>query len=330
MDNTISRIKIALIPDEKGWAFDNIAKQIKKNLNYYYEFTIIPYEKYLYSPAEFCNTVKDCHILHFFWRDTIRDMQLTKCAGWDLIKDKIISTAVYDHLLLSKEDVNERTDLFQSTYYYVCSEKLKQIYDNIEGYKKPIMIIEDGVDPTLFYPMNTDRFNSNAKLPLKIGWTGNSSWDLDYDLKGFKTYIKPAVKRLKKSGYSIKGVFRDGKNRYIPHNKMIDFYSKIDILVCMSLSEGTPNPILEAMACGVPVITTDVGIVPQVFGEKQKNFILKDRDINTLMSAIIKLYKHRDIMQELSQENLAEIKDWYWSKQCLKFKEYFDVLSSYL
>lgn len=330
MDNTTNKIKIALIPDEEKWAFGNIARQMRKNLHKYYEFIIVPYDKYLYSPDEFCNKVKDCQILHFFWRDTIQDMQLNKSSSWDLIKDKIISSAVYDHLLLSQNEIYERKELFQNINYYVCSERLKQIYDTIDGFNKPIMIIEDGVDPSLFYPLKTERFTSYRKSPLKIGWTGNSSWDLDYDLKGFQTYIKPAVKLLRKAGYSVRGIYRDRKYRYVPHNKMVHFYSKIDILVCMSLTEGTPNPVLEAMACGVPVITTNVGIVPQVFGEKQKEFILNSRDINSLMSAIIRLYKKRELLQELSQENLTRIKNWYWKKQCKKFKEYFDILASHL
>ena len=41
---------------------------------------------------------------------------------------------------------------------------------------------------------------------------------------------------------------------------MPEWYSHIDVLICASESEGTPNPVLEALACGVPVISTHVGI----------------------------------------------------------------------
>lgn len=77
----------------------------------------------------------------------------------------------------------------------------------------------------------------------------------------------------------------------IPHYRMPQFYSKIDCYICASLHEGTPNPVLEAMACGVPVITTNVGVVEECFGTLQKNFIMKERTVKELKEKIIKLLK---------------------------------------
>ena len=52
--------------------------------------------------------------------------------------------------------------------------------------------------------------------------------------------------------------FADRQIRMIPHDKMAEYYSKIDLYICTSKIEGTPNPVLESMACGVPIISTDV------------------------------------------------------------------------
>ena len=44
-------------------------------------------------------------------------------------------------------------------------------------------------------------------------------------------------------------------------DKMRDFYNEISTLICFSESEGTPNPVLEALSCNRNVISTSVGNV---------------------------------------------------------------------
>ena len=83
-------------------------------------------------------------------------------------------------------------------------------------------------------------------------------------------------------------------------------YSTIDIYVCVSLIEGTPRPALEALSCGVPIISTDVGVVKELLGTKQKQFILKERSVKELKQKIRKLYQERELFEELSEENRKE------------------------
>jgi predicted nucleic acid-binding Zn-ribbon protein len=109
---------------------------------------------------------------------------------------------------------------------------------------------------------------------------------------------------------------------------MNDYYNSIDIYVCASDNEGSPDPVLESMACGVPVISTDVGIVPEVFGKLQQNYILPERTIEQLKIKLRELAANYQIRGGLSQENLKSISNRSWEKQSVKWDTFFKSILS--
>ena len=60
--------------------------------------------------------------------------------------------------------------------YYVISDKLYDIYNNLEGYNKPYGIIINGVNTELYKPKNLERFKNRKKGKIVLGWSGNSKW----------------------------------------------------------------------------------------------------------------------------------------------------------
>src|SRR5690606_16703071 len=101
------------------------------------------------------------------------------------------------------------------------------------------------------------------------------------------------------------------------------------VYVCTSSIEGTPNPILEAMACGVPIVTTDVGIVPQLLGKSQQEFILRSRSVDDLTQALERLYRERNqLLPLLSNENLKGIISWDWHIKAQAFSYFFENILS--
>lgn len=87
---------------------------------------------------------------------------------------------------------------------------------------------------------------------LRVGWVGNPNWGGRPDVKNFAA-LEAAVAEL---GDRVD--LRVASN--LPRREMPDFYRDLDVLVVTSRSEGAPLPLLESLCCGVPVVTTHVGL----------------------------------------------------------------------
>ncbi len=342
-----TKAKICLVCDAKGWAFDMIAQELKKDLSYKYDIRLDYFDMYT-NPEELFDCIernKDCDLIHFFWRKSLLLLESPEfksrvvANSYNLKKylDEIstkISTGVYDFLYLDNDSIANYKNVFNkyTCSYYVSSKKLYNEYLNISDYRKPYGVVHDIIDYTNLKPLNLERFNNENKK-LVVGWVGNSARKFnDLDLKGLNTIIKPVLIDLNKVGYNIKGFFADRNEKLRTHQEMLKYYSQIDVCLCTSLHEGTPLPILEAMYCGVPVITTDVGVVREALGPKEQDFIIGDRKNGQEDSAIkkalrnklITLYNNRSLLKELSDENMDSIKAYDGGKIILEFINYFD------
>ena len=328
--------KIAIVIDKKGWALENAAEQIKINLYKYYEIDIISMEDFEDNAINLLLYVSGYDLIFFMWRGIISwvysdySKKIIAKLGFEYedflnkyLREKNIITAVYDHLFLQTE--KERTEFILDNVktYAVCSKKLKEIYNVFE--KKPSFIVSDGVDLEIFKMLNKAKYNDIENKTVKIGWTGNSKFtdEEDDDLKGLNHIIKPAIQELKEEGYKVDLEIADRNVKMIPHNQMPNYYNKIDIYICASRTEGHPATILEAMACGVPIISTDVGIVSDVFGKNQRKFITK-RDMKELKEKIIELITNKKMLKKISDENLVQIRKWSWKKMAKNYKKFFD------
>ncbi|MDM3318227.1 glycosyltransferase [Citrobacter sp. Ce006] len=344
-DLPLAKPRIALIIDTENWAFSNIANQIVNYLSDSYDFTIIPTE-IVDNISQVIMMTKNYDITHFFWRESLRliydeyYINYNRTIGFDELSFKkqyldgrIITSSVYDHLFLDEQAIKLRKTFYNDliTAYTVSSSKLYDIYSSIAEYPNPSVLAEDGVNLKLFYPIGLERFNNIESRTLRVGWAGNSKWAGEVeDFKGYHSLLKPAVEQLQSEGLNIELVLADRQLGFIPHDEMVNYYSQIDVYVCPSKIEGTPNPVLESMACGVPVISTDVGVVNDAFGDMQKEWILPVRNKDILIDKLRDFYNKRStVIKCLSSENLQQIKKWDWEVKSENFRTFFDkVLES--
>ena len=332
-----SKPLVAIVADTNGWAYSNIAIQLAKRLSHKFDFSVLYIRQFenwraLYSHL-FCPQKYD--LVHFLWRVSVCNGDILKprlfvpedqiAAYKQGFVNTVLTGSVYDHMFLEEKETTWRGPFLRYILQAltVSSNRLLDIYSHLPDYPTPDRVISDGVDINLFYPKNLERFQDPNRL-LVVGWVGNSRWIMEdgMDRKGFCTIVQPAMEQLVAEGESLVLHAADRHERMIPLHAMVDYYASIDVLICSSLHEGTPNPVLEAMACGVPIISTDVGVIPDLFGTRQKKFIIQ-RSIESVKEALREIRHHPELLQALSEENLRAIQNWTRDEESRRWLLFF-------
>lgn len=88
---------------------------------------------------------------------------------------------------------------------------------------------------------------------------------------------------------------------WIPHENLPDFLNKLKLLVLPSHTEGLPNVMLEAMACGTPVLATPVGAIPSIIKNRETGFLLRSNDPTHIADRIVKLLSKPNLLEEVSR-----------------------------
>jgi len=77
---------------------------------------------------------------------------------------------------------------------------------------------------------------------------------------------------------------------------MPDVYRKFDLFVLPSIREGISNTLLEAMACGIPVVATDVGGTAEVVLDGRTGMLVKSGNIDSMANAIMSYVSDRGLL----------------------------------
>ena len=93
-----------------------------------------------------------------------------------------------------------------------------------------------------------------------------------------------------------------------PNNEIEQFYRLADIFINPSYTEGFPRVVIEAMACGLPIIATNAGGTKDIFDKKQKKFVVDKENVKLFKKKLKELLLDNKLKNELSNENLIQVK----------------------
>jgi glycosyltransferase involved in cell wall biosynthesis len=96
----------------------------------------------------------------------------------------------------------------------------------------------------------------------------------------------------------------------VPEERLPSLYRGAEALIFPSLYEGFGLPILEAMACGVPVVTSSVTGMPEVAGDAA--MFVDPRSVEQISYAMGKIVSDRSVRQQLIEKGISRAAGFSW------------------
>ena len=201
-------------------------------------------------------------------------------------------------------------------------------YELINKLKIPsnkIYPIYHGVDTNLFRPNNKKEFK-NEEFFLHISQYQPKK-NVDRIIEAYKKLSNPKPKFiLIVSGYQK--TVNDDNIILIKKAKetieLVGLYQKALVFVFPSLHEAFGMPILEAMACGCPVITSNITSCAEIAGEAA--LLVNPYSVDEISNAMRKIMESPELREDLSKKGLERVKQFTWEKSAKEHLKVFEMV----
>lgn len=269
-----------------------------------------------------------------------------------LFRSKLI-VEINGFLLKDSEIENKKSNIFKKILYnittdfsyyfsnalkFLNNQQKKEVFN--KNYKKNIFIFHDFV-PTSYFQNNQIKRNLNPNIILSLGYPFYRK-GMDILIKAFNL-ISPKYPNLtlKIVGHCPGG--DNERNQYINmceykdkieiqkavnYNEIVHLFNDSVLFVLASRSEGMGRVLIESMACGVPVIGSNVGGIPYVIEDKINGFLFESENFKDLAVKIEAFLSNPQIKVDMQSGCLRAINDRFSDKKYVEdFKRMLDQLS---
>ena len=281
----------------------------------------------------------------------ITSQTLTIPLAWQKPKQRVIVT-VHDIIPYTR---NEYNSIWEKILYKFSMKRLRNathiIADSdhtkndlmhfLQIPEEKISVVYLGVDRAVFFPENERKKKSVERQKNTILYVGSET-----KRKNLRVLLK-AVAEVKKQIPTVKlikiGVPEDKKEHtklqdlanelHITENiiwkgyveSLADEYRRATVFVLPSLYEGFGFPIIEAMACGCPVISSNKTSLPELARDAALYFDGHDHD--ALAQHIYAVLTNKELQKKLQEKGIRNVKSFSWDKSIDSTEEVYRIFS---
>jgi len=237
---------------------------------------------------------------HYFYPDGVAAVILGKLLN----KPVVITARGTDINILPNNAVIRRQIVWaakNSNALITVSKKLKDKLVALGVTREKITILKNGVDQELFYPVNKDyafqKINRVKPYILSVGNLVDEKGhelairalmyipNLEYLIVGDGPLKSKLIELSVKLGLQDRVVFIGA----IKQEKLKYYYSAAEVFLFPSTREGMPNAVIESIACGTPVVATDVGGIPEIINDDSIGVLVNKRVPKLISAAVLKV-----------------------------------------
>lgn len=197
----------------------------------------------------------------------------------------------------------------------VSSKNLEESIEKGITIKEKCIVIPNAIDNNIFKILDKQSFRNNLSIKDSdfvvafVGWFSERKGSLR---------VSNALSKL--NDKNIKSIFiGSGDTKFepkcdniifkgrLPHYEIPKYLNAADVFVLPTLKEGCCNAVIEAMACGLPIISSDCNFNYDVL-DKTNSIMINPNDEDAIANAIMRLSKDRVLLKSLVNGAIAKAK----------------------
>ncbi|MBI3887733.1 glycosyltransferase family 4 protein [Candidatus Microgenomates bacterium] len=144
------------------------------------------------------------------------------------------------------------------------------------------------------------------QLDIPLVMVGNALVQKEYDVTNSWNADLTVVQK------ATAGDKRFIKLGFVPTDDVVSLYNSATVCAFPSIYEGFGLPVLEAMQCGCPVVTTEGGSLPEV--AESAAFYVDEYSVESIEKGIGKVFSDKQLQKTLSSKGLIQAKKFSWKK----------------